>query len=360
MLLCDTFEAFSPQLSSLNQAHKRRQNYFSGYCFGHLYKQRRRGWTILLDTDEFLVYNIRHPGTENASRYDSETLFRSKEEIDQERAYHLPLRDNLPKLSDRVTLVQYLAGYESVWVKSHSKPPKCIRIPGVTFTSHESNLSVIEQDVPDGINGRNLMTLRQRKHGEIDGTFSKAMLSLKTATGMDWFQFGSVLNVHTPNRRMCGRTTKQEFTGSGADYISSLVRLHHYKAGTIESYLERGGDWRGGGLWRFYSDRNIEPVGENSDLTPWFRWFVDKVGRDEANKLLIQPLEDTYADIGGRGHIKEAKDAIARLVPSLSDGESTFQARETSYYNRTNHTIGACMYIQDDSMRLMEWVSFVS
>ena len=144
---------------------------------------------------------------------------------------------------------------------------------------------------------------------------------------------------------MCGRTSKKGFSGSGADYISSLFRIHHYKAGTIESYLERAGDWRGGGLWRFYFDRNMEPVGENSDLAPWFKWFIDKVGMDSVNKLLMEPLNSTYEEISNLRHIKEAKNTIAKLVPSLVG--ATFELKEPTYYNRTNHTIGACMYILD-------------
>jgi hypothetical protein len=332
-----------------SQAHKRRQNFFTSFCFGDLYEKKKRDWTLLTDTDEFVTFNYRDPGTEDATRYDSITSFKSKDEVDRERASNLPIRDLLPNLTQHVTIAQHLAAYEKVWSTTEQQTPRCLRVPGLTFSSHESNSSIIASDVPKGFDGSTLMTLRQRQHAAKDGSFSKAMLNLKTATGKDWFQFGSVLNVHTPNRRMCGRTSKQGFSGSGADYISSLFRIHHYKAGTIESYLERAGDWRGGGLWRFYFDRNMEPVGENSDLTPWFKWFVTKVGIDSANQLLMQPLNATYEEISNLRHIKEAKENIAKLVPSLVG--ANVELAEPSYYNRTNHTIGACMYILDGESR---------
>jgi hypothetical protein len=330
-----------------SQAHKRRQNFFSGYCFGELYEKNKRGWTILTDTDEFITFNYRYPETEDASKYDSETLYTSRDEIDLDRAMKLPVRDLLGNMTPRVTIAQYLATYDKVYAGTTKE--RCMRIPGLTFTSHESNASVISADSPDGMDGSHLMTLRQRKHAAKDGSFSKAMLHLRTATGKEWFQFGTVLNVHTPNRRMCGKTTKKSFSGSGADYISSLFRIHHYKAGTIESFLERAGDWRGGGLWRFYFDRSSDTVGENNDLTHWFKWFVDKVGRKAADTLLMQPLNETYEEIGNLRHIQEAKEKIAKLVPNLlgTGNSSNYLPPEPSYYNRTNHTIGACMYIRD-------------
>ena len=329
-----------------SQAHKRRQNFFSGYCFGELYEKNKRGWTILTDTDEFITFNYRYAETEDVSRYDSETLYTSREEIDIDRAMKVPVRDLLRNMTPRVTIAQYLATYDTVYGGAKER---CMRIPGLTFTSHESNASVMAADSPDGMDGSHLMTLRQRKHAAKDGSFSKAMLHLRTATGKEWFQFGTVLNVHTPNRRMCGKTTKKSFSGSGADYISSLFRIHHYKAGTIESFLERAGDWRGGGLWRFYFDRNVDTVGENNDLTYWFKWFVDKVGRKAADKLLLQPLNETYEEIGNLRHIQEAKEKIAKLVPNLlgTGNSSIYLPPEPSYYNRTNHTIGACMFIRD-------------
>lgn len=330
-----------------SQAHKRRQNFFSGYCFGELYEKKKRGWTILTDTDEFITFNYRYPETEDESKYDSETLYTSRDEIDMDRTIKLPIRDLLGNMTPRVTIAQYLVTYDKVY--GGTPKEKCMRIPGLTFTSHESNASVIAADSPNGMDGNHLMTLRQRKHAAKDGSFSKAMLNLRTATGKEWFQFGSVLNVHTPNRRMCGKTTKKSFSGSGADYISSLFRIHHYKAGTIESFLERAGDWRGGGLWRFYFDRSSNTVGENNDLTHWFKWFVDKVGRKAADKLLLQPLNETYEEIGNLRHIKEAKEKIAKLVPNLlgTKNSSIYLPPKPSYYNRTNHTIGACMYIRD-------------
>ena len=336
-----------------SQAHKRRQNFFSGFCFRDLYEKNKRGWTILTDTDEFVTFNYRYPETEDPTRYDSETKYTSRADVDRDRARVLPFRDLFANMTDRVTIAQYLETYDAVVsAKTKGRRNYCMRIPGLTFSSRDSDPMRMARDFASGVDASNLMTLRQRQHAAKDGSFSKAMLHLRTAGGSDWFKEGSVVNVHTPNRRMCGRTKKEDQTGSGADYISSLFRIHHYKAGTVEAYLERAGDWRGGGLWRFYFDRNVETVGENSDLTHWFKWFVDKVGKEAADRLLLQPLNETYNEIGNIRHITEAKEKISKLVPGLLGNAGSYIQQEPAYYTRTNLTIGACMYILDGTCKL--------
>jgi hypothetical protein len=315
-----------------SQAHKRRQNFFSGFCFRELYEKNKRDWTLLTDTDEYVTFNYRYPETEDPTIYDSETDQKSLADVDIERARLLPFRDLLANMTERVTIAQYLETYEGIVSGSESRPNYCIRIPGLTFSSLESDPVDMARDFATGMDGNNLMTLRQRQHAAKDGSFSKAMLHLRTANGSDWFDRSSVYNVHSPNKRMCG--VKKFPSGSGADYISSLFRIHHYRAGTVEAYLERAGDWRGAELLRYF-DRNVESVGNNTDLTHWFKWFVDKVGKEAADRLLIQPLNETYNEIGNLRRITEAKENISRHVPSL------FVQQEPANYSWANLTIGA-------------------
>jgi hypothetical protein len=42
------------------------------------------------------------------------------------------------------------------------------------------------RDFASGMDGGNLMTLRQHQQAAKDGSFSKAMLHLRTADGSDW------------------------------------------------------------------------------------------------------------------------------------------------------------------------------
>jgi hypothetical protein len=305
----------------------RRQNFFSAFCFRDLYEKDKRDWTLLTDTDEFVTFNYRYPETEDPTKYDSETKQISRADVDIERARVIPFRDLLANMTKRVTIAQYLETYDDIVSASKGRPNYCMRIPGLAFSALESNDFEIARDFSSGMDGSNLMTLRQRQHAPKDGSFSKAMLHLRMADGINWFDRSSILNVHTPNRRMCGI---QKFpSGSGADYISSLFRIHHNKAGTVEAYLERAHDWRGVELWRYF-DRNVETVGENSDLTHWFKWFVDKVGEEAAGRLLLQSLNETYTEMGNLRLITEAKEKISRRVASLLGSNGTRPARATS------------------------------
>jgi hypothetical protein len=39
-------------------------------------------------------------------------------------------------------------------------------------------------------------------------------------------------------------------------------------------------------------------VNEDDDVRPWIQWFVDKVGRDEAIRLLADPMKKLYTEFG--------------------------------------------------------------
>ena len=305
------------------QNHKRRQNYFSSICLQRLYELGSRQWTILLDSDEFLIYNYRHSSYEQNATYDAATDIVTKEDIQMARNRILPLRETtLPRLSERVTISDYLDKYISTNFPANYTPPdlsrlssaerkalrlqgpkdhaletagakidrapRCIRFPHLQFSSKEDKNS----DQPASL----LLTSRQVFVGPLDNQFSKAMLDLSQAKSSNWFNPKNLVNVHTPSRRMCGRVSKQaEFSASGTDYLSSLFRIHHYRSGTIETYLERSGDYRGSGLWRFYAERNIHhPVAKIVDILPWQSWFIHKVGKKTATKLLFTPLEQFY------------------------------------------------------------------
>ena len=97
-----------------------------------------------------------------------------------------------------------------------------------------------------------------------------------------------VVTIHTPIRDVC---PYNGITGSGYDYISSVFRLHHY-AGTFRSFQERQNDGRRDRLQTFHL-RDVEPIGENDDVRPWIKAFVNKVGISKAIELL-SPLEEAY------------------------------------------------------------------
>lgn len=341
-----------------SQAHKRRQNFFFAFCQRELYATQNDSWAVFSDSDEFLVFNYRHKGQEDPTTYDTVNELRTREDIDEERSKNLPIRDRLPRLDEEVTVADFLFDLESNVVAKEGPEhrPRCINVPHLQFSSHESNYSAIAKDVPEEADPSALITLRQRMTGPMNGAFSKAILNFASAHSIDWFKFESVVNVHTPNRRMCGRKGR---TGSGTDYMGAFFRLNHYRAGTLETYVERSGDYRGGSLWRFYKDRNFDPVGENDDVRLWVRWFVKKVGSERSKKLLFQPLETLIRDMQTRSHIEDAKVALSKLHPTMFSENTTAVSEPSSSTQTTLGKSGAvCLYIMDDTIRLLEWMAY--
>lgn len=375
------------------QSHKRRQNFFFSSCLQGLYNKGIRSWTILIDSDEFLLFNYRHASQENASRYDAVTKIISPQDLDRARSRIVPIRDQLPTWEEEVTVADFLQNYtlslscgsanedeeespqhnnkhdnqkvelfkEHAWETAGVLPrrPKCLRFPHLRFSSYESNPLLLSAGLPEYVDPTTLVTLRQRKVGPMDSLFSKAMLDLSQAKSAEWFNFKGVVNVHTPSRRMCGRTTKVKFSGSGTDYISSLFRIHHYRSGTIETYLERSGDYRGSSIWRFYAERNIIPVNENDDIRGWIHWFIRKVGETRARELLLRPIEDAYHSYQHHEGYAGAKEVLERLQGDDPLDHSHEKKEVVKYnYTRTTAKMAACLFVRDGNIKLIEWIAY--
>lgn len=373
------------------QSHKRRQNFFFSSCLQNLYTQGIRSWTILIDSDEFLLFNYRHPSQENASRYDAVTKIITSQHLDKARDRIVPIRDKLPTWNEEITVADFLHDYTSSLsnstvdtneedetpktigqrkleaMKAHAletagvipRRPKCLRFPHLRFSSYESNPALVSANMPAHVDPTTLITLRQRKVGPMDSLFSKAMLDLSQAKSAEWFNFKGVVNVHTPSRRMCGRTTKIQFSGSGTDYISSLFRIHHYRSGTIETYLERSGDYRGSSIWRFYAERNLVPVSENDDIRGWIHWFIKKMGESRARQLLLQPIEVAYSAYQHHEAYAGAKEVLDRLQGD-DPLEHSHEKRVPIKYNytKTKAKMAACMFVRDGNIKLLEWIAY--
>ena len=265
------------------QAHKRRQNYFSHHCLRYM-KSRNMNWTMLIDSDEFLIYNYRHAREENTSLYDSTRKGFNRLDIERHRNEVAIIRDRLPPLDRRVTVADFLV--------NEAIPKPCIKMPGLQFSSQESDQPILVSNYDNDNTTNLLLTLRQRQTGPREGLFSKTMINVSFGS-WSHYTFGNVVNVHNPNHLVCGNNGN---SGSRADYIASIFRINHYKAGTLQAFLERSGDRRQGNmsLLERFRARDIEPILYDDDIVPWVSWFVDKVGVQLANELLFDPLLEAY------------------------------------------------------------------
>ena len=239
-------------------------------------------WTMVTDSDEYLMFNYPHPKEEDYTLYDSMKRGVVEKDIDHERKRWRPYRNRLPSMDMRVTVADY--------IHNEKIPLKCIMFPGLQFTSYESKREDLFKNIPEGVNPNHLTTLRYVKAGRREGEFSKTMVDVSNGV-LDDFTMENNMNVHVPNKVLCGMNGQ---TGSRQDYIASLFRLHHYRTGSWESFIERAADRRANMTEERFMERNIEPKIIDDDIRPWIGWFVEKVGINEARRLLIQPLAAAY------------------------------------------------------------------
>ena len=76
----------------------------------------------------------------------------------------------LPKL-DKMTVGEFLA--------KASVTKKCIKVPGLQVSAHESSLIHVFSDILPGMDARTLMMLWHCKHGTKEGNFTKTLLDLQ-------------------------------------------------------------------------------------------------------------------------------------------------------------------------------------
>jgi hypothetical protein len=300
-----------------SQSHKRRQNAFILHCMRH-YKAKlpknapsqtdsshfNPEWVLMTDSDEFLVYNYIHAEEENETSYE---LIRgaTTEMVDSMRRKMIPKRLKLPTMERQVTVAD--------WLTAENGKRRCWKIAGLPMSSYVSAQAVPDHNVPKGINASHLMTLQFHKTGLRTGNFSKTLLDVSWGT-MDQYTKDEVQNIHNPQQRICGWNG---FSGSNADYLASVFRINHYSSGSLESHVERANDRRNSNRnvsFTRFQVRNLDPVNEDFDIRPWIRWFVDKVGMEEAKRLLANPLSEAYKHFGKHSFVKAHRKRL--VLPS--------------------------------------------
>jgi hypothetical protein len=290
-----------------SQSHKRRQNAFILHCMKHFKGRLQKRepwranskefvpeWVLMTDSDEFLLYNYIHADEENETNYDL-IYGTTTEMVDSYRRKMIPKRKRLPRLESHVTIAD--------WLAVENGRQRCWKIAGLPISSFESAQGNGDFEVPQGINSSHLLTLKFTKTGLRRGDFSKALIDVSWGT-MAQYTREVVQNIHNPQQRICGWNG---FTGSNADYLASVFRINHYSSGSLESHVERANDRRNSNRnvsFTRFQDRNVDPVFDDYDIYPWIQWFVDKVGLEDAKRLLSNPLKDAYTHFGQHSFVK--------------------------------------------------------
>lgn len=274
-----------------HKVYIRRQNHFAIKCMED-HAQHGQSWTLMTDTDEFLIYNHIQKVENRTASVNPKEFWKNQSVVDAERLAALPVRKALPAI-DETTVMDYLNSNASSWKDALSKPA-CIRLAGLWFGSLELNdsskvMAGLSNDTLQALNPFQTQTLRfQRHEAKHRSQFSKVIVDVSKVAPKFKFSIRAVNTIHNPHQQVCGRNGP---TGSGADFSSAIFRIHHYQ-GSKEMYQERAGDARGRSMKAYKQKNNrggpyIEaPDVDGDDIRPWANAFVKKVGVAKAKELM--------------------------------------------------------------------------
>jgi len=296
--------------------HRHRQQYFNLECMKEL-KRQNYGWTILIDSDEFLLPN------ENIAKNQNKTT--------------------TPSVSDVLGAINIPSGFDKIY-------SPCIPINRRQFSSGESSNKEIQAMVAPGFDGKDFQTMRWRKFG------SKPLYNLTT-----WGK-KCVSMRRIPNKVMIdlNRLTLEEFDGVGnphrpldicpenvySHFEQTPFVLNHYM-GTYKQWFYRSNDKRGVGFRTAkYEDMNERFGEKESDIIrPWLADFVAAVGSVEASRLLkdvgrLEPLPDD-GKAKKNDFVKDvAKYKVGDVVEVNSGGGGVwYQAQIYSAYSNNHYSV---------------------
>jgi len=121
--------------------HRVRQKEFISSCLLH-HQTNKRKWTMIIDTDEYLVFNKKD---ENGK----ETIYRENEKLDAHKREVLrgvqEIRKDLPKVG-KVSIAEYAEKHKS---EQPWEIEPCMSLPRLFFGSMESSESAVRNDVPE-------------------------------------------------------------------------------------------------------------------------------------------------------------------------------------------------------------------
>ena len=293
---------------------RHRQVYFANQCLAY-HKQQNRTWTLLTDNDEYLTFNYVHDDESLAFDHPAANKTKIKRILKKNRKKFMPLRKHLP-MQNESTVLDFLHETERKMSNKNATKtkrkrkkkretsgakkffPTCIRLPGIRYGGDRGvNATSVDHKI---IEPRYLTTLRDIHHERRQSKFSKVIIDASNVKSgdLEWSKENNARTIHNPSKA-CGPNGSST---SGADYPSSLFRLNHY-LGTLESYLERAGDYRKRDP-KTYKEKakRIKPSGSNwdTDITSWVNIFVRSVGGATEAKKLFAPLvayqEFSYAE----------------------------------------------------------------
>eukprot|EP00587_Corethron_hystrix_P003340 CAMPEP_0113328204 /NCGR_PEP_ID=MMETSP0010_2-20120614/19858_1 /TAXON_ID=216773 ORGANISM="Corethron hystrix, Strain 308" /NCGR_SAMPLE_ID=MMETSP0010_2 /ASSEMBLY_ACC=CAM_ASM_000155 /LENGTH=666 /DNA_ID=CAMNT_0000189443 /DNA_START=419 /DNA_END=2419 /DNA_ORIENTATION=+ /assembly_acc=CAM_ASM_000155 len=319
----------SVRITEVNANHHiDRQRFFFGACVEHM-RSRNNTWTVMLDSDEYLVFNTPHgddgtvqhewmgPVTPSSDEKRLKRLpphFHIKKSAWENRKMRMKeMRWDLPpngggvseKTEDDVEddnneLDNYTGrrtgGKTAMqYISEHTRDPPfndvrpCIDVPRLFFGGIASKPLEVAADIPEGYDPTLFDTLRFRKHAN-RGAF-EYNLYVKTLMDVSRFKVNNIpveerplgvqiVDFNTEPVRWWPKQTHKVCSASAFGdmpvfYDTSLFRAHHY-IGTWERYSARDDKRRTRSMYNVKA--NVDK-GSDDDIRPWLRNFVTEFGK---------------------------------------------------------------------------------
>lgn len=309
------------QLLIMNN-HRVRQRTFNLECLRE-FKRQDRGWTMLIDSDEYLTL-----------KEEPATSLEKSQNQNQNQTIRNPVANATMTVTatapDVLRSLQIPPGFETIF-------SACLTMNRVQFSAAESLNEEVQAMVdPTLFDGKDFQTLRWRKYGHktpytktkfksscgaIRNIPNKHIINLARVTPEDLSNEENNGNPHRP-LDICSDNPY------GNMQETPLV-LNHY-VGTPEQWFYRSNDKRGTGHRRArYEDVNDRfGIKESDALRPWLKGFVEAVGSDEASRLLknvgrLEPLV-----------VENSTVAVDVDVPKYNDTlQNTYKVGDTVWAN---------------------------
>lgn len=234
---------------TLQEINLARQHSFLPKCM-QVFKERKHAWTLFTDTDEFVVINRR-----------------------ARKVKHELYRPDVPPL-DRPGSVMTFLNQEKA-----RRGTKCFSMGRLQFGPDEAPVKSVQRDVPSFLNASDFLTFRWMNAAD-DLVGPKNIVDL------------SAVDRKLIPRKTCHQHRVIEEVCAEAGHTwnrkNSLLQVYHY-LGTLEQFSFRD-DARNtlktaGRNRRFNRYRGVI-IETADDLRPWIKAFIEKVGQDEALRLL--------------------------------------------------------------------------
>jgi len=243
----------------------RQEEFMSSCLLAH--QKNERKWTMLLDSDEYLVFNTPDMDGKERQHEEAQHLRTHQKEV-LERIN--TLRNGLPA-AGRESIAAYADRHRFglPWIVE-----PCMPLPRLLFGSVDG---AVRAGAPHVFPAAGAATARYRRRARNGG----GRLEDRSLVDLSRIPKKSLKNIAGPHRpfAVCSEHRRGELPPGGniSRLDQTLLRVHRY-VGAVPGSEDR---------MQEYEKKDRMAVGNEDDVHPWVTSFVDLVGKEKAQHLLF-------------------------------------------------------------------------